>query len=326
MSGPPQDKQFSEQTDGNGSEGKQVKSKESQQSGSTGSSLKVLLKKANLQVTPGSSPVCATVIHPGLSPETFSFTGIPEIASLLKAVSVARIYAMNMPVDEKGNTFFEYDKITRGTYAFMYSTLVDIFPGMYDFAVPKTPLEVKVQGGHIGRTSLSTVSTVTCPAISDQQTLLTQISQVVVVDRATRRPLPIEDHWRDKYQGHCVRGEPLIVKQQEVPPSGPLSVYETKIAWNDIDFYNHTTFSHYPRFALNAVHDALRHGRLQGHLTEEAFKAGVRQVKVCYLGESTEGDVLKIQVWPGEAEGNRCVVVCSMEKEGRVITQVTLTF
>ena len=50
--------------------------------------------------------------------------------------------------------------------------------------------------------------------------------QVVMVDKVTRRPTPIEDKWRNLYQHHCVRGEPLIIQRQDVPDSGPLSVYE----------------------------------------------------------------------------------------------------
>ena len=49
---------------------------------------------------------------------------------------------------------------------------------------------------------------------------------MVLVDKETRRPAPIEDKWRELYQQHCVRGEPLIIKREDVPDSGPLSIYE----------------------------------------------------------------------------------------------------
>ena len=46
--------------------------------------------------------------------------------------------------------------------------------------------------------------------------------------------------------------------------------------------------------------------------------------KIAYLGESVEGDVLRVKVWC--PEGLERTVMCSMEKEGQVVNQVTLTF
>jgi hypothetical protein len=53
--------------------------------------------------------------------------------------------------------------------------------------------------------------------------------QVVLVSKETRRPIPIEDKWRNLYGPHCIRGEPLIIKPQAPPESGPLSVYEVNL-------------------------------------------------------------------------------------------------
>ncbi|XP_076455805.1 uncharacterized protein LOC143290338 [Babylonia areolata] len=281
------------------------------------------VKKSSLRLTRDSTPVCATVIHPGLLPDNFGDVAHPSLVGILRTASFARIYAMHVPMNEEGQTFLEYNHMTSGSYTFIASTQVDIFPGMYDSAVPKWPLEVKMEGGHIGRTSLSTVSTMTTCTQPDPQTLMTQVTQVVLVDKVTRRPTPIKDKWRDKYQAQCVRGQPLVIRRQDVPSSGPLSVYQVKIAWSDTDMYRHTNYSNYVRFAVDAVHDALHLGRLDGALTEKDVRAGVRQLRVVYLGESVEGDVLRVQVWRGD--GDRCVV-CSMEKEGQVINQVTLSY
>lgn len=250
--------------------------------------------------------------------------GFPSLPNLLKLASFARIYAMHMPIGTSGKTFFEYERMTEGVYTFIASSLVDISPLMYNSEFPKWPLEIKVEGGHIGRTSVSTVSTMLTPSDPDRRELLKQITQIVLVSKQTRRPVPVADRWRDIYGPHCIRGEPLIIKPQAVPESGHLSLYDVKIAWSDTDFYKHTNFASYPRFALDAVHDALRHERLNGLLSEADFSSGVSQVKMAYLGESIEGDALRIQVWCPESTER--TVVCSMEKEGQTINQVTLTF
>jgi hypothetical protein len=61
---------------------------------------------------------------------------------------------------------------------------------------------------------------------------------------------------------------------------------------------------------------------LQNRVTEDHLASGVSEVKVAYLGESVEGDVLDIEVWCPEEN----TAVCSMTKEGKVICQVTLTY
>ena len=53
--------------------------------------------------------------------------------------------------------------------------------------------------------------------------------------------------------------------------------------------------------------------------------SGVSEVKVAYLGESAEGDVLQVRLWCPLDE--KRTVTCSMTKEGgQPVCQVTLTF
>ena len=53
--------------------------------------------------------------------------------------------------------------------------------------------------------------------------------------------------------------------------------------------------------------------------------SGVSEVKVAYLGESAEGDVLEVRLWcPLD---KKRTVTCSMDKEGgQPVCQVTFTF
>ena len=68
--------------------------------------------------------------------------GHPTLPSMMIITSAARIYAMHLPIDESGRSFFEYDKLTSNRYTFFSSLLVKISPCMYDTSVPKWPLEV----------------------------------------------------------------------------------------------------------------------------------------------------------------------------------------
>lgn len=97
-----------------------------------------------------------------------------------------------------------------------------------------------------------------------------------------------------------------------------------KVAWSDTDIYNHTNFSSYPRFAINAVHDALKNKHLEGWLTKSDVEAGVAEIRLSYLGESLEGDLLHVKTW--KVLGKERTVMCSIEKNNQVINQVMLTF
>lgn len=88
--------------------------------------------------------------------------------------------------------------------------------------------------------------------------------------------------------------------------------------------YQHTNFASYIRFAVDAVQEGLRQGAFGGHLTQEDVRAGTAEVSVSYIGESVQGDVLHVHMWC--PPGTNRTVVCSMEKEGQVINQVTLTY
>nr|KAG5705693.1 hypothetical protein BaRGS_026632 [Batillaria attramentaria] len=66
-----------------------------------------------------------------------------------------------------------------------------------------------------------------------------------------------------------------------------------KVSWSDTDNYNHTNFASYPRFALDAIHDALSQGLLPESLSEKDIAAGVAEVKISYIGEAVEGDMLQ---------------------------------
>ena len=68
--------------------------------------------------------------------------GHPSLPSVLLTATAARVYAMHVPADDSGRSFFEYNKLTSNCYTFISSSLVKISAHMYDISVPKWPLEV----------------------------------------------------------------------------------------------------------------------------------------------------------------------------------------
>ncbi|KAK7495668.1 hypothetical protein BaRGS_00013115 [Batillaria attramentaria] len=148
---------------------------------------------------------------------------------------------------------------------------------------------------------------------------------MVLIDPATRRPTPIPDDWRQHYAPLCVRHQPLIVPRQSPPqPPRPDHAYTTTVAWSDVDDNDHTNFTSYVRFAVDALHHASKTGLLDGCLTKADISAGASEVKVAYLGESGDGDVLHVHVWC-QRDVDR-TVVCSMDRDTEPVCQVTLSF
>ena len=87
---------------------------------------------------------------------------------------------------------------------------------------------------------------------------------MILIDPSTRRPTPLPEHWRVHYGPLCVRQQPLVI-QKQCPPDSAISNsdqphHRLTVAWSDTDNNNHTNFTSYIRFALDALYPGLRHG------------------------------------------------------------------
>ncbi|XP_025081693.1 uncharacterized protein LOC112556684 isoform X2 [Pomacea canaliculata] len=125
----------------------------------------------NLCIKEDSTPYAATVVHPGLQPEFRDSYGNPSLWGLFRLASTCRMYAMHTPVDSSGRCFLEYDKLTDEHFTFFASSQASIARCLYEPDFPNHPLEVHVTGGHIGRTSVSTVATITSPRDQEQRNI-----------------------------------------------------------------------------------------------------------------------------------------------------------
>ena len=161
---------------------------------------------------------------------------------------------------------------------------------MYDVKIPKSPLDVKVQGGFIGKTSLNSLATV---FTIDSVELLSNVNQVVSVDKLSRRPLPLPDWWKQAYAESAKQFKPLKINKTEKPDKLPF--YDYKVARSDLDGNNHANWSVYVKFAL----DAMYHFSKTGHLTSFSNfdDLCLQQMEVMYSGESFDDDILHVYAW-----------------------------
>ncbi|KAK7092925.1 hypothetical protein V1264_008601 [Littorina saxatilis] len=216
------------------------------------------LTSTNLSLDPSSTCHHAKVIHPGLPPQAIDRFGNPSTMSLVMLARMARQVAMATRGHD-GRCFMETDRLREGHITFMAASQYNINSCAYEPEENKYPLHVTLTVGHVGRTSFSVVTDITLPS---GHVMLTVINQIILIDPTTRRPTQLPDHWREHYGPLCVRKQPLIVPKQSPPDNatiGDLPYHRMTVAWSDTDD-QHTNYTSYIRFALDALYPGLRKG------------------------------------------------------------------
>ncbi|XP_071103708.1 uncharacterized protein [Haliotis cracherodii] len=261
-----------------------------------------------------------SVIHtPGLSYESIDRDGNPSMPSLMRFATTARIFATHVPLDETGRTMFDYAQLTSDRLTFVASSEVISEKAMYDTSVPKSPLDVLYQLGYVGKSSLSTVASIVVP--STGQTILRNTNHLVGMDKTSRRPKPLPDWWREKHGGSAIFKDPLIVPRLQRPTDAVQ--YKVKVAWTHTDNYNHTNYTTYVDFCIDALHYAIEKGCL-GALTKDVVKRGIKSMRNTYIGESLENEELTIEVWSSDQDDR--TVHFDIQKLGQSIFQSTFVY
>ncbi|XP_067686955.1 uncharacterized protein [Haliotis asinina] len=262
----------------------------------------------------------SAVIHtPGLSYEAIDRDGNPTMASVLRFVTTARIFATNHPLDDSGRTMFDFDQLFSDSMSFVASTEVISEKAVYDTSVPKSPLDVFYQLGYVGKSSLSTVASIVVP--STGKTILRNINQFVVVHKTSRRPKPLPEWWREKYGGIAILKEPLIIPRLQRPTDAVQ--YRINVAWINTDNYKHTNYTVYVDYCINALHYAIEKGCM-GSITKDVVKRGIKSSRNTYIGESLENDELTIWVWASEQDDR--TVHFDIQKLDQSVSQSTFVY
>ncbi|KAK3594293.1 hypothetical protein CHS0354_018983 [Potamilus streckersoni] len=275
-------------------------------------------RQINYQLAVDEEKYEATVSHPGLSADDFDMrTTRPCVWKIMKAIGAARYFAHHAQLDDTGRTFRDYAKLTDGQLTFLVASELVFTPDLYDYNVPKTPLIIKIQGGHIGNSSCNSVATMLS---RDNKFLCSNINQVVLIDKDTRRPMPLPDWWKSKYS-KSAEGKRPVRFEKEVRPD-KTSSFQIRIVWSDTDSNNHTNYASYVRYAIDAAHFISKQGEIDE--IKDMLNNGISKLEMLYLGESTEGDVLHIFMWARQSTQNRIIV--QMDKEDSTVFQCCMYY
>ena len=211
----------------------------------------------------------------------------------MKLLESARYYAHHWPLDETGRTFRDYAEMTSDRMTFLVTSKMDICKSLYDPMIPKSPVDVRIKGGHIGNTSVSSIATA---FNKDGIQLLSNVNQVVSVDRKTRRPIPVPDWWKTRYVKSSENHSSLRVKKLEKKEG--IEPFQIRVLRSDLDGYRHVNWSSYVRFSLDALYHNIKNQMLTSF--DDIDKTGLKSMELLYAGECFDGDILDIFVWEHE--------------------------
>lgn len=235
----------------------------------------------------------------------------------MKFLESCRFYCHHVPLDDTGRTFRDYAEMTSDRLTFLVTSCFDIELDLYNPTKPKSPLDVKVQGGYVGGSSLNSIATV---LTEEGQQLLSNVNQVVSVDKSSRRPLPLPDWWKVKY-GEAGKSFSALKFHKYEKPDG-VSPFKIHVVRSDIDGNQHTNWSCYVRFALDGLYHNVKH-KLIKHF-DDVERRGLKRMELLYSGESFDDDVLDVFVWADVDDHNKICV--HIEKLSQFLFQGTFTF
>ena len=219
----------------------------------------------------------------------------------MKFMGSARFYAHHWPLDDTGRGFRDYAALTEDRMTFLVTAMLEMKPELYDLSVPKAPLDIILQGGYVGNSSLNSKTIV---LTSTGQELISSVNQIVSIDKATRRPLPLPDWWKKKYAEKAKSSQPLKFSKIDKPENVP--VYTFKVARSDVDGNNHANWSVYVRCAF----DAMYHFSKTRYLSSmpDFDQLCVKRMELLYIGESFDDDVLQVNAWEDNSQALTVIV------------------
>ncbi|KAK7482360.1 hypothetical protein BaRGS_00026379, partial [Batillaria attramentaria] len=152
-----------------------------------------------------------------------------------------------------------------------------VLGGLYHFdealwKIPRPvdiPYKVSLEAQDMGKTSVTLYSRMVNKL--DGKTLATASIKLVFVDRVTRRPLPLPEWMKEKYDSTIKNRRPLPLPQKAPEAS-------------------------YVRYCCDAAQAAVRAGRL-ATFTPDIARYPLQTMEVVYSGESGIGDSLQVFSW-----------------------------
>ncbi|RUS78434.1 hypothetical protein EGW08_013808 [Elysia chlorotica] len=313
---------------------------------------------------------------PGLSHESFDHDSMPKLTSIMLTSALARAVALQHPIPAKtigdedntsdvtqaDETFLNFRVLSGDHFIFMSSTEFVMSRSMYDYDVPKWPLDMTFTHGYVGNTSVANVCNFyACKEedtanVSDsgQSLLWTNTYQIVLIDKTTRKPTQLPDWFKEKYKGKGCMDKGFILRP--FPRPAVTFSQSSKVQWSDTDQYKHTNFTTYARWAMDTLHAALRirddprpqsqhkpgddaqsgiNGKYPDqtidaskalpNITKEILSCGLHKVQITYLKECLEGETVETHVWQ-EDGAEKELVLFSVVKNNEDVCQIKMWY
>ena len=146
--------------------------------------------------------------------------------------------------------------------------------------------------------------------------------QLVYIDTATRRALPLPDSYRQNFTADPA-GEPSRIPVLEIRGRGRYFRHDLRVQHSDIDSYRHVNQSVYLRYCLDAAATASSDGMLE-YFEGDVMGRKLRRADMLYKGECTAGDDLMVCVWEDKNEQNEMHFLIFKEEE--VVFSCSLQF
>lgn len=130
---------------------------------------------------------------------------------------VSRGYALNRPDEMSEKGFLDWPEVVKDRYTFVSSTEFRISKDLYDTRIPKWPLDAKFCLGNVGNSSVANVIEFFAHG-EEKVPLWTNVTQLVAVDMATRKPTALPEWFKDKYKGKGCMDKGFIIRSFDRPP------------------------------------------------------------------------------------------------------------
>ena len=274
---------------------------------------------------------------------------LPNVSILLPVLDVIKTKAMEHVYNEAGQTFWNWGALEKDNLTFIAATEISIFPqfltryvGGQDLG--SSMLKVKFSIWNTGKTSAS-IATEICHAATGAP-LISDVIKFIHIDRETRKPKPLPLWFLQKYQGKGTHEKDVFAVERFERPESTF-VHCVRVLFQDTDSNNHTSYSIYVNFAINALHygllvradkncDVRKRCEYQRSnwcgdvsaldgMSEEIVRNGVKKARVCFISESKLDDKLDVHVWKSDSQLLQ-VKVSIETPSGDKVCQVTLEF
>ncbi|KAK3106155.1 hypothetical protein FSP39_013809 [Pinctada imbricata] len=253
----------------------------------------------------------------------FNFTGRkPHLRSLFVLFESARSSAF-WPISRcsrPNDSFADFQKLLLDHFFFIVSSRVEISQNLYSLSTPKFPLTITKTLSYVGNSAHCLTSVLENPDVKEPYA--TCMTQTVLVDPKSRRPISYPEWWRDKYESSVTSNTPLHIPKLKRPANSicfPHAVY-----FGDTDSYRHTNWTAYVRFCYDACMDAVwreQYSKLKFSDSEN----GVKSFEIAFTKESSIGDQIDVHSWE-EASPNDKPVCFEILKGNDVCCQAKMTF